>query len=130
MNLTNTMAVPRLQFAKLAVQKSNEFVADIEDQLPRVEELKKMLSLLTAEARAKGVTLDDEASAKDPVVADLRARIDPVVEEIIRMQNDIEQRAAINQQIRDVLQGGGETSGSLEVPISLAAMMLNIKIPG
>ncbi len=130
MNLTNTMAVPRLQFAKLAVQKSNEFVADIEAQLPRVEELKKMLSLLTAEARAKGVTLDDEASAKDPVVADLRARIDPVVEEIIRMQNDIEQRAAINQQIRDVLQGGGETSGSLEVPISLAAMMLNIKIPG
>tara|TARA_Y100000815_G_C13074552_1_gene399550 strand:+ start:138 stop:512 length:375 start_codon:yes stop_codon:yes gene_type:complete len=124
------MAVPRLQFAKLAVQKSNEFVADIEAQLPRVEELKKMLSLLTAEARAKGVTLDDEASAKDPVVADLRARIDPVVEEIIRMQNDIEQRAAINQQIRDVLQGGGETSGSLEVPISLAAMMLNIKIPG
>ena len=130
MNLTNTMAVPRLQFAKLAVQKSNEFVADIEAQLPRVEELKKMLSLLTAEARAKGVTLDDEASAKDPVVADLRARIDPVVEEIIRMQKDIEQRAAINQQLRDVLQGGGETSGSLEVPISLAAMMLNIKIPG
>lgn len=130
MNLTNTMAVPRLQFAKLAVQKSNEFVADIEAQLPRVEELKKMLGLLTAEARAKGVTLDDEASAKDPVVADLRARIDPVVEEIIRMQKDIEQRAAINQQIRDVLQGGGETSGSLEVPISLAAMMLNIKIPG
>ncbi len=130
MNLTNTMAVPRLQFAKLAVQKSNEFVADIEAQLPRVEELKKMLSLLTAEARAKGVTLDDEASAKDPVVADLRARIDPVVEEIIRMQKDIEQRAAINQQIRDVLQGGRETSGSLEVPISLAAMMLNIKIPG
>lgn len=130
MNLTNTMAVPRLQFARLAVQKSNEFVADIEAQLPRVEELKKMLSLLTAEARAKGVALDDEATAKNPVVADLRARIDPVVEEIIRMQKDIERRAAINQQIRDVLQGGGETGGSLEVPISLAATMLNIKIPG
>lgn len=130
MNQTNTMAVPRLQFARLATLKSSELVTEIEEKLPRVEELRKMLSLLTVEARVKGVTLDDEASANDPVVADLRARIDPVVEEIIGIQKGFEYRAAINQQIKDVLLNGGESGSSFEVPISLAAMLLNIKIPG
>lgn len=92
MDAHNTIQLPRRQFIQLVLKNGER----LGEEIKASEDLPDKISALCQEAKDAGVQLDDAAAAENPIVADIRRRLDPLVKKVgdIRANVKLQQQAS------------------------------------
>jgi hypothetical protein len=106
MSLQETVQISREEFIATAASFIQAETEILTRKMNSAEPLVEQIGNLAAEARAAGVLLDDASAAENPVAADIRSRMDPLVAQISAIQRDIGEVRHISETARALIDDG------------------------
>jgi hypothetical protein len=129
MSLNGTVQISRSQFITAAASYIESEAASLITTMDDAKPLVDQLNGIASEARAYGVQLDDESAKADPVVAELRSRIDPLVKKIKHIQEKLDEEIQESNRLKDmvktIISDGVNGTISLSVPDAMRLLKMD-----